>query len=291
MARFADTHIHTTASPCGFIEPSRLLQRAADCGLDCIVITDHNTTKGAKEVLERQASNPRFLDIEVVVGIETLTQYGEIALIYMDGEDAKAIEALRPGPAEPFLLESLLSEVEKRKNAGKRILSGVVHPFSSGLRGAFRFGDYLRDNARYYAASENSGRYVDVDWWLEVVGIPSNERSEFDNTAVVALFELFRRFDFVEVFNGANFFPSENRKAAALARVFDKPGTCGSDAHLSAAVGSARTMYFGSSLRDAILNREVQTVAKRFNYPKAFVFRSASGFKRHVWRKLPFKNT
>ena len=286
MARFADTHVHTTASSCGSIEPRELLARAADTGLDTIVITDHNTTRGALAVLEQQATEPRFLDIEVVVGIELLTEFGEIAAIYLDGDDASTFEALRTDDG-PYCFADVVTETARRRKKGKQILLGLVHPFSSGLRDAFRFGDYLRATAPRFATPEGSGRYVDVDWWLDTVGVPPGERNEFDNSAVAAIYDLMRCIDFVEVFNGANFRPAENRKAAALARIFKKPGTCGSDAHFVSAVGSCRTEYFGATLREAILAHETTPHVGRFTYPKAALYRTASGFKKHVWRRLP----
>jgi len=286
MSRFADTHVHTNASSCGSIAPRELLARAADAELDCIVITDHNTTRGALAVLEQQATEPRFLDIEVVVGIELMTEYGEIAVIYLDGDDAVEVEALRNADGH-FELERIITEVAELRARGKQPLLGLVHPFSSGPRGAFRFGDYLRDAAPAHAADDDSGRYVDVDWWLDTVGVPAGERNEFDNSAVAAVFDLMRSVDFVEVFNGANFLPAENRKAAALARIFKKPGTCGSDAHFVSAVGSCRTEYFGASLREAILAHETKPVPGRLTYPKAVLYRTASGLRKHVWKRLP----
>ncbi|SKB44279.1 hypothetical protein SAMN03080601_00467 [Alkalitalea saponilacus] len=50
----ADLHIHTVLSPCGGLDmtPERIIDEALKKKLDIIAITDHNTTKQCKEVME-----------------------------------------------------------------------------------------------------------------------------------------------------------------------------------------------------------------------------------------------
>lgn len=56
----ADLHLHTTASD-GALTPSELLSLAKRRGLDCIAITDHDTTAGLEEALQLQFTNPQIL--------------------------------------------------------------------------------------------------------------------------------------------------------------------------------------------------------------------------------------
>ena len=50
----ADLHIHTVLSPCGGLEmsPERIVEKAIAKGLDMIAITDHNSTRQCKAVID-----------------------------------------------------------------------------------------------------------------------------------------------------------------------------------------------------------------------------------------------
>ncbi|MDR2888130.1 MAG: PHP domain-containing protein, partial [Bacteroidales bacterium] len=50
----ADLHIHTVLSPCGSLEmsPRRIVDEAIAKGLDIIAITDHNSTRQCRAVIE-----------------------------------------------------------------------------------------------------------------------------------------------------------------------------------------------------------------------------------------------
>ncbi len=56
----ADLHLHTRASD-GALAPAELLQLAEQRGLDCVAITDHDTTAGLQEALELQSARPQIL--------------------------------------------------------------------------------------------------------------------------------------------------------------------------------------------------------------------------------------
>ena len=49
-----DLHIHTVLSPCGGLEmsPEQIVEAAIAKGLDIIAITDHNSTRQCKAVIE-----------------------------------------------------------------------------------------------------------------------------------------------------------------------------------------------------------------------------------------------
>jgi 3',5'-nucleoside bisphosphate phosphatase len=50
----ADMHIHTVLSPCGSLEmaPERIVDAALKKGLDLIAITDHNSTRQCREIMD-----------------------------------------------------------------------------------------------------------------------------------------------------------------------------------------------------------------------------------------------
>lgn len=60
-----DLHLHTTASD-GAFAPAALVRMAADAGLDCIAITDHDSTDGVAAAQE----TGHALGVRVIAGIE-----------------------------------------------------------------------------------------------------------------------------------------------------------------------------------------------------------------------------
>jgi len=70
-------HCHTCYSPDCLVTPRALVQRARELGLDRIVITDHNTIRGA---LEAQALAPDLVIVILGWGVladQTLTASGK----------------------------------------------------------------------------------------------------------------------------------------------------------------------------------------------------------------------
>ena len=71
-----DLHMHTNFSPDSLVSPERLVARCQKVGLNCIAVTDHNTTEGAKAV----KSIAPFL---VIVGEEVRTSEGEVTGLFL----------------------------------------------------------------------------------------------------------------------------------------------------------------------------------------------------------------
>jgi predicted metal-dependent phosphoesterase TrpH len=67
-----DLHTHTTASD-GLLAPAALLQKAIECGLSTIGITDHDTAQGVREALAGGVPD----GLEIVAGIEISSYVGE----------------------------------------------------------------------------------------------------------------------------------------------------------------------------------------------------------------------
>ena len=109
----ADLHLHTTASD-GELSPGDLLSLAARRGLDCIAITDHDTTAGVETALQLQPS-----DIQILTGLE-------LGCAPSTDEDKPSdidILAYDFDPLHPSLRQALKHLREQRKNRGKAIIS------------------------------------------------------------------------------------------------------------------------------------------------------------------------
>jgi len=66
----ADLHNHTTASD-GEYTPTRLVQQAADIGLEAVAVTDHDTLSGLEEAIE----HGHKLGITVIPGVEVTFRF------------------------------------------------------------------------------------------------------------------------------------------------------------------------------------------------------------------------
>lgn len=67
---FVDLHVHSNASD-GTFSPSQVVELAKNTGLDAFALTDHDTTAGVPEALEKG----RDLNIEVIPGIEVSSSF------------------------------------------------------------------------------------------------------------------------------------------------------------------------------------------------------------------------
>ncbi len=78
-----DLHLHTTFSRRdGRIKPSELIQLAKEKDLNVLGITDHGTTRGAKEVC--RLAKKHAPDLIIFIGQEVKTNQGEIIVLGLD---------------------------------------------------------------------------------------------------------------------------------------------------------------------------------------------------------------
>ncbi len=77
-----DMHVHSKYSSDGRMEVKEILQIAKEKGLDGVAITDHNTIAGGLEGLKLS----KDYDIEVTVGAEIKTEYGEVLGYHINEE-------------------------------------------------------------------------------------------------------------------------------------------------------------------------------------------------------------
>ena len=95
IMRAVDLHTHSTASD-GTYTPGKLIDYAHEKGLAAIALTDHDTTNGLKEAMER---GQKYDDLEVIPGIEFSTDYEgrdiHIVGLYMRFEDTDVQKRLK----------------------------------------------------------------------------------------------------------------------------------------------------------------------------------------------------
>jgi predicted metal-dependent phosphoesterase TrpH len=116
MTARIDPHVHSVASYDGHTTPGELVERAADVGLDGVVVTDHDTVEGAR--VTRELVGPS--DPLVIVGCEVSTADGHLLAIGID-------RAPEPG-------RSLARTAAEVREAGG--VAVVPHPFQRSRHGA-----------------------------------------------------------------------------------------------------------------------------------------------------------
>ncbi|MCI0438341.1 MAG: PHP domain-containing protein [Chloroflexi bacterium] len=107
----ADFHMHTHFSPDSEMVPEKLVARCLKVGLNCIAVTDHNTTEGAYAVRKIVASLPN--PFMVIIAEEVGTSEGEITGLF--------IQETIPRGLSP------LETVKRIKEQGG--LVSIPHPF------------------------------------------------------------------------------------------------------------------------------------------------------------------
>jgi predicted metal-dependent phosphoesterase TrpH len=155
-----DLHLHTRASFDCLSQPEAVLQRALECGLDMICVTDHNEI-GAAQNLHR--ANPE----RVIVGEEVKTA---------EGVDIIGL----------FLSERIPRGTPARQTCERiRAQGGIVyvpHPFAGGKGGGGRILAQLADlidavegfNARIHDAALNERAVA----WARSHGLPLGAGSD-----------------------------------------------------------------------------------------------------------------
>lgn len=82
---YYDFHIHSALSPCGDedMTPNNIVNMAALCGLDAIAVSDHNTVKNVKSVMEAGknagVSVVPAMEVETEESVHILTLYPDIS--------------------------------------------------------------------------------------------------------------------------------------------------------------------------------------------------------------------
>lgn len=78
-----DFHIHTLYSRDGSMSLETVIETARRRHIDCLAITDHNTTYGAEKMIEHLPPN---VPLKIIVGEEIKTTHGEIIGLFIREE-------------------------------------------------------------------------------------------------------------------------------------------------------------------------------------------------------------
>ena len=83
----ADFHMHTRYSPDSEVAPEKLVARCGRVGLNCIAVTDHNTTEGAFRVHD-------LAPFTVIIGEEVGTSEGEVTGLFLEETIPRGLSAV-----------------------------------------------------------------------------------------------------------------------------------------------------------------------------------------------------
>lgn len=113
-------HCHTDASKDSLTRPEALVAAAQRKGLDRVIVTDHNTTRGARAA---QALDP----VRIIVGEEIMTTQGEILAAFVTEE----------------IPAGLTPEETLRRLKEQGAFISVSHPFDRQRKGGWLEADLL----------------------------------------------------------------------------------------------------------------------------------------------------
>lgn len=116
-----DLHSHSRASD-GSLSPTGVIERAAEAGVRCLALTDHDTVAG----LDEAASAAMARDIDLVPGIEISARW-ESRTVHVVG--------LGIDPAEPALNRAMARAAETRLDRARAMASSLAR---AGIDGAYR---------------------------------------------------------------------------------------------------------------------------------------------------------
>lgn len=105
-----DMHMHTHFSPDSCSDVKKVLQRAIECGLGGVVISDHGTVEGG--LLAKEIAKDEGMPLLVIVGQEIETPHGEVMGLFLK----KGIGKCSAGKA--------LLEIKRQGG-----IAGLPHPF------------------------------------------------------------------------------------------------------------------------------------------------------------------
>lgn len=175
-------HCHTCYSPDSWVTPAALIRRAQALGLDRVVITDHNTIRGA---LVAKELAPEL----VIVGEEILTSAGEFIAFFVTEEIPRGL------PPE---------EVLARLRAQGAVV-GIPHPFDAYRGSAMGHENTLRWIAKVDALEVFNARTHRPEW-DDAADKLARERSlgRFGGSDAHTLWELGRVITWVPPFHDAD---------------------------------------------------------------------------------------
>jgi len=245
-----DLHSHSTASD-GSLEPSQLVARAIDKGVDVLALTDHDGTEGIAAAQQAAQGS----DLRLIAGVEISVTWAKgtvhIVGLNIDPENdvlqqgLSSMRDFRVGRAE-----EMASRLEKAGISGA--LEGAKKYASEVMLGRLHFAKFLVEHGHAKDISDvfkrylvrNKPGYVPGDWasltdavhWITAAGgqavIAHPARYKMTATKRRRLITDFKDVGGVgfEVVSGRQH-PEEVKALAKLAQQFELLASCGSDFH------------------------------------------------------------
>jgi len=245
-----DLHSHSNASD-GSLSPESLVQRARECGVDVLALTDHDITAG----LEAASRSARQWDVQLIPGVEISVSWSGITI---------HILGLGIDPQNPRLQQGLLELRKFRDWRGEEIsrrlekagipgaLEGARRHASGAIISRTHFAHFLveqgrakdiRDVFKRFLVKNKPG-YVPGQWtdlnsaleWIHAAGglavIAHPARYKLSATKLRSLLAEFRDCggEGLEVVSSSHSV-DECGTMARLAQQFDLLASCGSDFH------------------------------------------------------------
>lgn len=170
-----DMHVHSKHSKDGVMEVREILATAKQRGLDGVAITDHNTIAGGLEGLKLSQD----YGIEVTVGAEIMTEYGEVVGYHLNHE------------IESTSFYDVIDEIKRQGG-----LVTIPHPFDSlrtssldSMKVLLEFKDqidYLEVNGRSLPYFNNKARkFAEQERIPLIGGSDAHLPSEIGNTYTI----------------------------------------------------------------------------------------------------------
>ncbi|MEI6146421.1 MAG: PHP domain-containing protein [Methylococcales bacterium] len=250
MTERYDLHSHSTASD-GALSPTELVQRALDCGVTALALTDHDTTSGLQEA-QHQAD---LVGMRLIPGIELSTNWQNKCFHIVGLGIDPTYEPL--ANATQFLQSMRLERAEKIafKLEKKRIpgaLEAVKKAAGEGMITRNHFADFLISQNHVSTQQEAFDRYlaegkpayvstiwadleVAVNWITQSGGVAvlaHPMRYKLTTNWMHRLLMVFKEAggQGLEVIT-SRMNPDELRRVTEFAKRFDLAGSVGSDFH------------------------------------------------------------
>lgn len=184
----ADLHIHSVLSPCGSLEmsPKMIVDKALECGLNIIGITDHNSTLQCKEV----ARVGKEKGISVICGAEVTTKEEIHCLTFF--ENFEKLEAFQsyldqylpdvPNDPERFGHQVWVNANEEILGEENRLLISAIDQSIDEVELKVRSLDGLFipahvDKRRFSLYSQLG--FMPFDLKVDAIGLSPNVKDEF----------------------------------------------------------------------------------------------------------------
>ena len=140
LIRKADMHVHTPCSVCYSekdVKPEEIIEAALDSGLDMMVVADHNSASGLKDIRRAAGTN-----IRIFPAVEVTTKNGHFLAVFDIDKNVKDIEAFLDfigidpegqGDAHTVAADETLVTLQKIHECGGLAIAAHIDRWPSGF--------------------------------------------------------------------------------------------------------------------------------------------------------------